>query len=325
VSPRARVWLVVAVAALGAVGAVVGVTLEQTRGGTPSNGAVGAPRKGVPRLLLDLGVRTDAEARALRRAGSLYDRGRHEAALEIFERYDSLQARIGAAFARWPDHSLEQVRELAAGSPASSLAQLHLGMAFLWAGRNADAVEALRRAERVQPDTASAVEADTVLHLKLAPGLPPFVPSFPFPARLRGLAPPAQLAALERGARAPDPRAKLLYGAALQRLGRRVSAEREFAAAARLAPNDPDARVAAAVGAFDKDAPQKAFSRLGPLVRVFPRAQTVRFHLGVLLLWLGDVKTARHELLLARAQSPASLLGREANAFLGSLVRIGTK
>jgi hypothetical protein len=60
-------------------------------------------------------------------------------------------------------------------------------------------------------------------------------------------------------------------------------------------------------------------------VRVFPRAQTVRFHLGVLLLWLGEVKTARKELLLARARNPASALGREANAFLGSLAGIGTK
>jgi len=34
----------------------------------------------------------------------------------------------------------------------------------------------------------------------------------------------------------------LLYGAALQKLGRPVSAEREFAAAAKLAPGDPDAQ-----------------------------------------------------------------------------------
>ena len=57
---------------------------------------------------------------------------------------------------------------------------------------------------------------------------------------------------------------KLLYGAALLRLGRTVSAEREFAAAAALAPHDADAQVAAAVGRFDKANPSLAFSRLGP-------------------------------------------------------------
>ena len=48
----------------------------------------------------------------------------------------------------------------------------------------------------------------------------------------------------------------------------------------------PDAQVAAAVVRFDKTRPVLAFSRLGPLTRRFPHASTVRFHLGLLLLWL---------------------------------------
>ena len=116
-------------------------------------------------------------------------------------------------------------------------------------------------------------------------------------------------------------RAKLLYGVALQRLERPVSAERQYAAAAALAPRDPDARVAAAVGLFDKDRPALAFSRLGPLVRTFPRAPTVRFHLGLLLLWSGQVKAAKTELRLARAEGPQTPLGREASAFLARIGR----
>jgi predicted Zn-dependent protease len=85
-------------------------------------------------------------------------------------------------------------------------------------------------------------------------------------------------------------RAKLLYGVALQRLGRRVSAQRQFDAASRLAPADAEAQVAAAVIRFDKARPSAAFSRLGPLSRRFPRAQSVRFHLGLLLLWLARVE-----------------------------------
>ncbi len=82
--------------------------------------------------------------------------------------------------------------------------------------------------------------------------------------------PARQLAALRRAAARGDAHAKILYGTALQQLGRPLSAERQFAAAARLAPNDPEARVAAAVGLFDKDDPARAFGRLGPLVARLP-------------------------------------------------------
>jgi hypothetical protein len=64
-----------------------------------------------------------------------------------------------------------------------------------------------------------------------------------------------------------------------------VSAERQFAAAAKLAPNNPVARTAAAVGAFTKRAPVRAFGLLGPLTAEFPHAAVVRFHLAILLVW----------------------------------------
>src|SRR5438270_362007 len=140
-----------------------------------------------------------------------------------------------------------------------------------------------------------------------------------------GRAPPQAPGFLARRARARAAHAKLLYGVALQRLGRSVSAEREFRAAAALAPRDPEARVAAAVGLFVKSNPSRAFSRLGPLVRTFPRAATVRFHLGLLLLWLGRVDEAKRQLALARADAPRSVLGKEANSFLIRLKGIGTR
>src|SRR5204863_4454664 len=130
-------------------------------------------------------------------------------------------------------------------------------------------------------------------------GHPPFSPSFPSPPELARLSPPKQLGFLAARARRPDAHAKLLYGAALQKLGRPVSAEREFAAAAKLAPGDPDARVAAAVGLFSKANPTRAFARLGPLSARFPQAATVRFHLGELLLWSRELKKARKQFQLA--------------------------
>ena len=318
--------LVVVVAACAAAGAAVGITLLQTRGEQRGEVGVTKPRKGFPPLLLDLGLRDDPQAAALRRANALYDRGKQAAASRIFDRYGSLDARIGAAFSRWPDGSLERLKQLVVSAPKSSTVELHLGLAYYWSGRTGDAVTAWRIAESAQPDTPAAVHASDLLHPSLPiPGLPPFTPSFGPPAGLARLPAAEELAALARAARRPDPRAKLLYGVALQRLGRRVSAERQFEAAARLAPNDPEARVAAAVGRFTKAHPERAFSRLGPLVRVFPHAATVRFHLGVLLLWLGDVKKARQELRLARSEAPGSPLGKEAKSFLARLASIGTK
>src|SRR5205823_8871692 len=128
---------------------------------------------------------------------------------------------------------------------------------------------------------------------------------------LAHLSPPGQLAFLERGAKKGDAHAKLLYGVALQRLDRPLSAEHQFAAAAALAPHDADAQTAAALGRFTKEHPERAFSRLGPLVRTFPRAPTVRFHLGLMLLWLGQLAQAKSEFRQAHADAPGSSLGHE--------------
>jgi tetratricopeptide (TPR) repeat protein len=326
VSPRARVTAIVAVTACLAAGTAVGVTLLQTRGEHRGNAGVTKARKGSPPLLLDFGLRTDAEAVALRHATQLYDAGKRAQAETIFGRYRSLDARIGAAFAAWPGDSLDRVKELVAAEPESSTAQLHLGLAYYWAGRTADAVAAWRTAESAQPDSPAAVHASDLLHPSLpVPGLPPFTPSFGPPPAVARLPAARELAALARAARAPDAHARILYGVALQRLGHRVSAERQFTAAARLAPDDPEAQVAAAVGRFTKEHPEAAFSRLGPLVKTFPHAETVRFHLGLLLLWLGDVPKARSELRQAAAEAPDSAIGKEAKAFLARLARIGTK
>ena len=68
-SPRARVSLVVAAAAAAACGVTIAAT-ALTRTDLPTEPAA-TPRSGAPPLVLDLGVRTDAEARALRRAVAL--------------------------------------------------------------------------------------------------------------------------------------------------------------------------------------------------------------------------------------------------------------
>jgi Flp pilus assembly protein TadD len=313
------------VAGAAAVAAAVAVGTVVLAGGSDSPEPAAKPRAGAPLLILDTGLRNDRETAALRGAAELYSKGKRKQAGRVFERYRSLNAEIGAAFAAWPNGSVDRVRSLVDAHPRSALARLHLGLALIWTGKNADGVAALREAERVEPDSPSAVRAGDLLHPRIAPGLPTFVPSFGAPAAVTRLPADAQLAALARAARARDVHAKLLYGVGLQRVERPLSAQRQFAAAAALAPADAEAQVAAAVGRFDKDDPAQAFSRLGPLTKRFPRAPTVRFHLGLLLLWMNDVTDARRQLRLARTEAPGTPLAKEADRFLVRLSSIGTK
>jgi tetratricopeptide (TPR) repeat protein len=315
-----RVYGIVAACAVGGAGLTVGVTLA-TRTTPPKPPPV---RPGLPPLVLELGVRTDPEAVALRRAVTLYDKGRaHEAGL-IFDRFQSLEAEIGAAFAVWPD-GLPELRKLARTFRRSSLVQLNYGLVLLWRGDEPGAKAAWRAARRVQPDTPYAVRAGDLLHPNFPRGLPSFVPSFPAPPGIGRLSPPRQLALLERRARTGGVRERLLYGVALQRLGRQVSALREYEAAAALAPASVEPRVAAAVARFDKADPSLAFSRLGPLARRYPKSQSVRFHLGLCLLWLGSLDEAKRQLRLARAAGPRTTLGVESSRFLDRLAGIGTR
>jgi tetratricopeptide (TPR) repeat protein len=320
VSPRARVYGIVTGCAVVGAGLTVGVTLA-TRTSPPKPPPV---RSGLPPLVLELGVRTDPEAVALRHAATLYDKGQAHEAGVIFDRYHSLEAEIGAAFAVWPD-GFPELRTLAQTFRRSALVQLNYGLVLFWRGDESGAKAAWQAARRVQPDTPYAVRAGDLLHPNFPRGLPNFVPSFPAPPRIGRLSPPRQLALLERRARAGGVREKLLYGVALQRLGRQVSALREYEAAAALAPASVEPRVAVAVARFDKADPSLAFSRLGPLARRYPKSQSVRFHLGLCLLWLGSLDEAKRQLRQARAAGPQTTLGVESTRFLDRLAGIGTR
>ena len=317
VSPRTRVTVVVVAAAVVAAGAAIGISVLQSPGG--KGGAATTPREGLPPLALDLGVRSDAEAVALRRASRLYTGGKAAEAARIFARYGSLEGRIGAAFAAWPNGSLDRVELLAAAHPRNAEVLLNLGLLRFWAGRDAEALAAWRLAAAAGPDNASGVRANDLLHPSFPRGLPYVVSSYSPPAAVTRMAPSRQLVALAHRAAAGTYKDKLIYGIALQRLGHPLSAERQFAAAAALAPNDPQAQVAAAVGRFTKAKPSLAFSKLGPLTQRFPRSPAVRFHLGLLLLWLGQLDQARKQLRLAVADGPQTPLGKEAERFLESL------
>jgi tetratricopeptide (TPR) repeat protein len=327
VSPRVRTSLIVAGIAAVAAAAVAGAAVLSADEveSEPGSAIQPKPRAGVPPLELSFGVRDDAEARDLRRAAQLYEAGKRDEAARIFDRYDSLEAKLGAAFAAWPAGE-DRIEQLGALYPRSALVQLHLGLARFWAGTGG-AVTAWREARDVEPDTPYAVRAGDLLHPEFAPGLPIFTPSFAFTIEGETLA--EQLQWLREGSEASfvsrlDLEYDLLYGVALQRLGRPLSARRVFADAARRNPDDVDALVADAVGRYDKSDPSAAFSRLGPLTRRFPAA-TVRFHLGVLLLWQGDAEEAKRQLRLATKEEPGSRIAHEAQRYLKEVEKAGTR
>src|SRR4029079_18486482 len=109
----------------------------------------------------------------------------------------------------------------------------------------------------------------------------------------------------------------------LQRVGRPLAAARVFDQAALRYQNDVEAQVAGAVGQFDKDAPGRAFGRLGPLSGTYPNEPTVRFHLGVLLLWTGRIAQAERQFRLAARPQPGCPLAREAARYLETIRRAG--
>jgi tetratricopeptide (TPR) repeat protein len=314
---------IVAVAAAAAVAGTVGITLLQTRGEhTATPGAVSKPRKGIPPLWFEFGVRQDREARDLTRAAELLKKGNRKPAEAIFARYRSLQAEIGAAFARWPDGGLDELKRLVASHPQSPVAHLHLGWAYYWSGRNADAVASWQEVAAQHPDSPEAVMAEDILYAgRMAPGLPFIVTPISLPRAVTA----STLLSLAHDAKRADVQAKLRYGIVLWGLWRRVSAERQFQAAARLAPADPTARTLAAVGAFTKRQPVRAFARLGPLTGEFPQAAVVRFHLGVLLLWTKNVQKGLIQFRRAVADAPDSIYSKEAKTLIAALPTHGTK
>jgi tetratricopeptide (TPR) repeat protein len=289
----------------------------------------GSPGEKPPPLELSVLLGDDSEAQALRAAERSYDSGRTDDARAQFaallrDHPESLEAAVGAAVSAWPDGTLERLRELEASHPDSALVHLHLGLALYAEGQQDEAAAEWRQAVEVEPDSQSAVRAGDVLHPDMAPGLPSFFTTLEPPPGLTGKSPQEQLDELEAAARGGGADQWILYGTALQRVGEPISARAAFDRALELAPDRLDAKVAAAVGRFDKDDPSAAFSRLGPLARDNPDSALVRFHLGVLLLWIRDVQDARAQLEKAAATMPVSLYSREAKSLLSRLEGIGT-
>jgi tetratricopeptide (TPR) repeat protein len=212
-------------------------------------------------------------------------------------------AAVRAALRRPPKQAARLLQPLAEQNPDDPVVLFNQATALYCAGYVSDAEQAFRQAKKAGRDTYYEVKADNVLHPQF------FVP--------------------KSGAGYPifeyqghDP--LLIQGQIQQRQYHQESAERLYARAAKLHPDDPDAQVAAAVGRFDMDDLSASFSRLGPLVKRFPRSQSVRYHLGLLLAWTGQRELAVKEFRAAMALGTKTKLGQESDAFLKGLTGSGT-
>lgn len=315
-SPRLRTTLLVAFGALLAVVAVVATALLQGEE---------ASRVESPPLELSILPSNDPELERLRQAERALEQGRRDRALAEFEAAlernpESVEAAVGRAVASGPKGTVEALEQLSLRHPGSAVVRLHLGLTLTESGDAEGARAQWRLALARDPDTPAALSAESLLHPEQPPGRPIFVLDEDVPAELRSLPARERLQALGRRAQKEKrPQLWLLYGVLLQHAGRAVSALRAYERAHDLAPADVAVRVAVAVGSYDKDRPAEAFGQIGPLVRPYPRAGVVRFHLGLLLLWLGDLGRARSELKLALRFEPASIYGQQAGFLLERL------
>ena len=124
----------------------------------------------------------------------------------------------------------------------------------------------------------------------------------------------ASLAAAAR-ANPDDAVAQLQYGASLQAAGRRQEAIAAYRQAVKADPTSVEAQVALAVGGFQKDDPAKAFGTIGPLARDHAGDPSPRFHLGMMLLWIGQREQARAQFQQVAKEAPGTRLARLAAFF----------
>jgi tetratricopeptide (TPR) repeat protein len=212
-------------------------------------------------------------------------------------------AAVRAAFALGGKRTVFGLETVEQRAPKDPVVQFNYGVALFCASYLEEASQAFRAAKTTGRDTFYEMRADEILHPQYFAPQDGLYPLFE-PTRRDTL---------------------LLRGVLQQRAGHQHSAERLYLKAARLHPNDDEAQVAAAVGRFDEDNLTASFSRLGPLVKRFPRSQSVRYHLGLLLAWTGQKDEATRQFRLARGLGPATTLGKQADVFLRSLVANGTK
>ena len=280
-----------------------------------------------PALELAVIDRDDALARGLRPPSGSTRRSDAAGARTSFQQIleenpDSIEAQIGDAVTAWPEETEEKLQAIVDAYPDSAVARLNLGLALLAKGEPNAAREQWAEAEKREPDTPAALSAEDLLNPHSPPGRPQFVVE-DVPAAIAKLPLEERLETVEKNA---EKRGTvddwILYGSALEAMGHRESARRAYANAVAADPESLEAQVAAAVSTFDKDDASPAFSKLGPLASANPNSSLIRFHLGLMLLWLPDLDEARKQLERAQVSDQEGFYGKQAGRVLARLAQI---
>lgn len=206
---------------------------------------------------------------------------------------------VRQAFRSSPTAAAITLDEVSADVSADPMFQFNYGIALFCAGYIQDAAQAWQTTKTAGRNTFYRMRADELLHpqyFQPADGLyPVFQPVGNNPL-------------LARGTR-------------LQREGREVSAEKLFSRAARAHPSDPETLVAVAIGRFDEANLTASLMPLFRLAKRFPKSQSVRFHLGLILAWIGQRTPAKAEFQAALAIDPKTSMGNQAALFLRGLTK----
>jgi hypothetical protein len=216
---------------------------------------------------------------------------------------------IEAAYRNWPHGSIDTLQRLGLvyqGGPTSAdkqtgaMVQYYRGVALLWAGYPTDAQAALESAKTLGTNTYIQSEADGLLHPDFfRPSSGPWYPVFT-PISKNPL---------------------LITGSKLQEEGHQISAEKLYDRAVRKQPNNVEALVAQAVGAFNDDNPALAFGKLGPLTARFPKSQLVRYELAWLLVWTAQAKDGITQFQKTVALGPKTQIGETAAKILAGIAQ----
>jgi hypothetical protein len=209
----------------------------------------------------------------------------------------SVGKQIEAAYRNWPHGSIDTLQRLglqydggptAADKQTGAIVQYYRGVALLWAGYPSDAQTALESAKKLGTNTYIQGEADGLLHPGFfRPSTGPWYPVF-IPISKNPL---------------------LVAGSKEQQEGHQVSAEKLYDRAVRKQPNNVEALVAQAVGAFNDDNPALAFGKLGPLAQRFPKSQLVHYELAWLSVWTADAKDGIAQFKKTVALGPKTQIG----------------
>ena len=272
--------------------------------------------------------RDDALARGLRAAERKYEEDDAVGARTTFqeilaENPDSIEAQIGDAVTAWPEETEEKLQAIVDAYPDSAVARLNLGLALLAQGEPNAARKQWAEAERARARLAGGAERRGSAQPALA-ARPAAVrrrgragrrsPSSPLEERLETVRGTPRSAAPSTTGSSTGARSRRWATANRHGVPTQTRSRPTRRASRRRSP--PRCR------RFDKDDASPAFAKLGPLASANPNSSLIRFHLGLMLLWLPDLDNARKQLERAQVSDQEGFYGKQAGRVLARLAQI---